>query len=289
MVDRKRPEADSWPRETHTLKTNPVINVVNESLNPQENCQPTPQKAIRSTYTFTLPLLLLLSLTLVVQLASVAYTAEQRFSDVLLPSVVALLVITTPLAALGLWMGAQIGLGTPLLTALLSRRPGAGRQLARDAILAISLGLVVGAFMWVLRIVTAPYLPPELPELGHRGAVGGLLVSVGAAVGEEVWLRLGIMTIFAWHLLRLTGHSEIKPKVAWAAIVLAAIIFSLIHLPQLAAADAATPIGIVATVFGNTLVGTVYGWLFWQRSLIAAILAHSCVDLVLHVLPALLA
>jgi len=258
-------------------------------LSLQENLKPTPQEATQSAYTFTLPLVVLLSLTLVAQLASVAYTAEQDFTAVFLPSVIALLVITIPLAALGLWLGTQIGLGTPLLTALISRRPGAGRQLARDALLALSLGLVVGVFLWILRIATAPYLPPDLPVLGHRGVVGGLLVSVGAAVGEEVWLRLGVMTILAWLLLRLLGHAGLKPRVAWAAIVMAAIIFSLIHLPQLAAANAATPIGIVATIFGNTLVGTVYGWLFWQRSLIAAILAHFSVDLVLHVLPALIA
>lgn len=248
-----------------------------------------PQEATHPAYTFTLPFLLLLSLTIMVQLVAVAYTSEQRFSEVFLPSVFALLIITAPLAALGLRLGTKIGLGAPLLTALLARSPGAGRQLARDAVLALSSGLVIGAFLWGLRIVVAPYLPPELPELGHRGAMGGLLVSISAAVGEEVWLRLGVMTIIAWLLQRLSGHAVLKPKVAWAAIVSAAIIFSLIHLPQLAAADAATPIGIMATVFGNTLVGTAYGWLFWRRSLIAAILAHFFVDLVLHVLPALIA
>ena len=45
-------------------------------------------------------------------------------------------------------------------------------------------------------------------------------------------------------------------------------------LPQLAAVGAATTIGIAATLLGNTLVGIVCGWLFWQRGLIAAIVAH---------------
>lgn len=54
------------------------------------------------------------------------------------------------------------------------------------------------------------------------------------------------------------------------------------------AEDRKRTIGIVATIIGNTLVGTVCGWIFWQRSLIAAILTHFSVDLVLHVLPALM-
>ena len=175
------------------------------------------------------------------------------------------------------------------MTALLLRRPGAGRQCRRDAALAISLGLLVGTFLVVLRILSAAYLPAELPELGHRGALGGLLVSISAAVGEEVWLRLGVMTILAWLFVRILGHSELRPPVAWVSIIIAALAFGVMHLPQLAAADAATPIGIIATIFGNTLVGMVCGWLYWRRSLIAAILAHFAVDLVLHVLPALVA
>jgi membrane protease YdiL (CAAX protease family) len=77
-------------------------------------------------------------------------------------------------------------------------------------------------------------------------------------------------------------------QVAWAAIVLAALAFGAIHLPQLSAAGAASPVGITATMLGNTLVGIICGWLFWQRGLIAAILAHFSIDLVLHVLPTLL-
>jgi len=257
-------------------------------LSVQEPQEPTPRRAARLTYTLTVPLIVLVSLTLVTQLASLAYTAEQSFSAVVLPSMAALLIITTPLATLGLWLGKQFDLGAPLLTDLVTRHPGAGRQLARDTMLAIGLGLGVGAFLWILRIVTLPYLPPELPELGHRGAVGGLLVSISAAVAEEVWLRLGVMTVLAWLILRALGQSKLRPQVAWAAIVMAAVAFGAIHLPQLAGVGAATPIGVAATMLGNTLVGIVCGWLYWQRSLIAAILAHFSVDIVLHLFPALL-
>jgi membrane protease YdiL (CAAX protease family) len=95
------------------------------------------------------------------------------------------------------------------------------------------------------------------------------------------------MTILAWLISRMFGHSELRPQVAWAAIVMASLAFGAIHLPQLAAAAAATPIGIAATILGNSLVGVVCGWLYWQRGLVAAILAHLSVDLVLHVVPAL--
>lgn len=233
------------------------------------------------------PLAILMGLTLASQLASVAYTSEKDFLAIVGPSTLMLLVVTAPLALLGLRLGPSLGLGAPLLNALLDRRPGAFAQLGRDALLATGIGLAIGAFLWGLRPVLLPYLPPELPELGHRGAVGGLLVSISAAIGEETWFRLGVMTLLAWLIKRVSGHAELRPAAAWAAILLSAIPFGLIHLPQLAAAGAASQGAVAATMFGNMLVAVAYGWLYWKRSLVAAIVAHFAVDVVLHVLPAL--
>jgi membrane protease YdiL (CAAX protease family) len=75
--------------------------------------------------------------------------------------------------------------------------------------------------------------------------------------------------------------------VAWPANVLAALAFGLMHLPQLAQFGAATPAAIAGTMLGNGIVGVFCGWLYWRRSLVAAILAHFAVDLILHVLPAI--
>jgi hypothetical protein len=178
-------------------------------------------------------------------------------------------------------------LGAPLLTALSTRSPGALRRLAKVTALAAGIGLSTGLILWLLRLATADSLPAELPELGHRGAVGGLLVSISAAIGEEVWLRLGVLTIVGWFLVRALGQPGLTPRIAWIAISVSALAFGAIHLPQLAAAGAATPVGIAATMLGNTTVGIVCGWLYWKHGIISAITAHFAIDLVLHVVPAL--
>ena len=247
-----------------------------------------PLQTAKPVHVFWLPLLILVSLTLVTQLVTIAYTSDQSFADIFLPSTVVLLIVSTPLAALGLLLGPRIGLGAPLLTALLTRRAGASREAARVAAFSAVIGLSLGLFLWLLRLVTVDWLPPDLPELGHRGAIGGILVSMSAAIGEEVWLRLGVMTILAWLLVRALGRDNLSPGIAWAAIVLSAVAFGAIHLPQLAAAGAASPVGIVATMLGNTVVGIACGWLFWRYGIVAAIMAHFAVDLVLHVIPALI-
>jgi len=244
-----------------------------------------------------LPLFALLLLTLVTQLGSLPYimgraaqmpnATEQSFQFTAITTVVIVIMLTIPLAGLGLWLGGRVGLGAPLLTDLLKRRPGAGERLRRDAMLAVPLGLGVGVIVALIRMLIVPYLPPALTELVHPGALAGLGAAAGAGVAEETWLRLGVMTILAWSVARLLGHSEIRPIVAWPANVLAALAFGLIHLPQLAQFGAATPTAIAGTLLGNGIVGVVCGWLYWRRSLVAAILAHFAVDLILHVLPAI--
>ncbi len=263
---------------------------------PTESRRPVP--APQSARPVALPLLALLLLTLVTQLGSLPYimqraeqmpsATEKSFQSMVIATVVIVFMLTIPLAGLGLWLGGRVGLGAPLLTDLLKRRPGAGERLRRDAMLAVPLGLGVGVILALMRMMSAPYLPPELTELEHPGALAGLLASAGAGVAEETWLRLGVMTILAWPVARLLGHSEIPPIVAWPANVLTALAFGLIHLPQLAQFGAATPTAIAGTLLGNGIGGVVFGWLYWRRSLVAAILAHFAADLILHVLPAII-
>lgn len=236
------------------------------------------------------PLALVFGATIAAQLVSLAFgrvDMERAFAEIVGPSLVFLSVVTLPLAALGLVLGRTIGLGAPRLDALWARQPGALSQLWRGAALPAALGLLLGAGLLALRTFTASHLPPELPVFGHQGVVGGLAVSVGAAVAEEVWFRLGLMTLLAWGMVRLTGAQTLRPIVAWPIILITATAFGTAHLPQLLSYGAGSPLAIAGTVLGNVLVGTLFGWCYWRRGLIAAIAAHLAVDLMLHVLPAL--
>ena len=244
-----------------------------------------------------LPLLAILSLTLVTQLSSLVYnmTAAARATgspepDILkavATSAVQLSLMTIPFVFFGLRLGTPLNLGAPLLTGLLQRRPGFAARLGREAGIAIPLGLGLGLGLLILRGAIQQHLPPSLPEFGHRGVVGGLLASGGAAVAEEVWVRLGVMTVLIWMLTRASRSSPVRPSVAWTANLIAAFAFGLLHLPQLAQSGAASGIGISGTMLGNGVVGLAYGWLYWRHSLVAAMLGHFAVDLVLHVFTAL--
>lgn len=235
------------------------------------------------------PFLLLLGLTVAAQLISLAYgrvDQEQAFGAIVLPSLMFLSVLTLPTIAIGIWLGRQIGLGIPLIDALLAGAPGAYQKLVSDCVLACLLGVALGGLLLLVRSFTESYLPPEAPAFGHRGVIGGLAVSFGAAVAEEVWFRLGLMTLLVWGIARLAGHAEARASVVWPVIVLTAVGFGMAHLPQLISYGAGSSFAIAGTIFGNCAVGILYGWCYWRRSLIAAMVSHFSLDVVLHVLPA---
>ena len=236
-----------------------------------------------------IPLLIIWLVTVLFQLGSLAYgrsNDEQSFQSIILPSILFISLITIPLGGLGIWLGSKVGLGTPLLAALMRKQSGTIYKLIKDAGLAIMLGFTIGGMLVLIRIVSEPYLPSELPAFGHRGVIGGLFVSAGAAVGEEVWFRLGLMTILVWFVARLFGHQETCPIVAWPIIILVSIGFGLAHLPQLMSYGAGSPFAILGTIIGNSMVGILCGWCYWRRSLIAAMIAHFSVGIVIHVFPA---
>lgn len=152
--------------------------------------------------------------------------------------------------------------------------------------MACILGVAVGGLLLLIRQLSAPYLPPEIPAYGHRGVIGGLAASFGAAVAEEVWFRLGLMTLMIWCAARLLKDRTPRPTAVWTIIVFSSVAFGMAHLPQLISYGAGSPFAIGGTVIGNTVVGILYGWCYWKMGLFAAMIAHFSVDVVIHVLPA---
>lgn len=99
-------------------------------------------------------------------------------------------------------------------------------------------------------------------------------------ITEELLLRWGVMAplvwVFWWVGRRFgTGSGTPSDTAAWAAIVVAAVLFGLGHLPALLATYEPTAALVVRTVVLNTVAGVAFGWLFWRRSLEAAMVAHA--------------
>jgi hypothetical protein len=207
-------------------------------------------------------------------------------------------VVESVVSAAAIAIGIGIGLGRPtgLGPFLLEGFDGASRseEFTTDALaipsrrawktlgLAAAIGVLLAAntfgvsYAFDSMITATEFEQPALLE--------GLLASFGAGIREEVWLRLGLMTLLAWLGAAITRCEPGNSVAIWSANVLAALAFGAMHLPQAAmlyGLDAA----LVAFVFiGNGVPGIAFGWLFWRKGLIAAMVAHFSFDVVLKVI-----
>nr|WP_225226233.1 CPBP family intramembrane glutamic endopeptidase [Komarekiella delphini-convector] len=110
-------------------------------------------------------------------------------------------------------------------------------------------------------------------------------------ITEEILMRWGLMSLLVWIAWKVFKQGITLPSqgIYQAAIVLAALVFGLLHLPATAAIVPLTPVVIIRALLLNGIVGIAFGWLFWQYSLEAAMLAHISVHAFTFVLSGLLA
>ncbi|WP_100642384.1 CPBP family intramembrane glutamic endopeptidase [Alteromonas facilis] len=241
------------------------------------------QSANNNHTTSSIPVAIALFIaTLATQLAPLLVTEQSvSLGLMLVQSVVFLSILTIPSLFIGFRLGKplQLSIVNPTVTSKAALRAAVYRS--------VLYSVVIGVSLLALRWAVVDQLPDTMPEYGFRGPLGGFLVSLGAAVGEEVLFRFGIMTLLLWIAVKLFKTNRVTAPVAWTVILLVAFGFDLAHIPQVIANDAATSFAVWATILGNVVVGSLYGWCYWRYGLAIAMVAHFSVDIVLHVLPAL--
>lgn len=190
---------------------------------------------------------------------------------------------------LGLWLGPKVGLGAPDLRSMVHGEPGSGRRVLSALPLAAGLGAAFGVVVLALEAGFAPLFPEAVRRSFEEASIPppweGFLASVSAGVNEEVLFRLGLMTFFVFLGAKLLRQGE-RPAagVVWTAMVLATLLFGAVHLPQAAALGGGLPASLVAYVLlANGLGGMAFGWLYWKRGLVAAMVAHVSADIFLYV------
>ena len=159
------------------------------------------------------------------------------------------------------------------------------QRLRQEGGLAVGIGVLGGILIVVLDAVLMLFIAQDLPQSAIGATRPTILTVLGYApvrflyggITEELMLRFGLMSALVFGGWRVTGRrgDGPRPAVVWAAIVIAAVLFGLGHLPALAQAVALTPALIARTVLLNAVAGVLFGWLYWRRSLEAAMVAHA--------------
>ena len=155
----------------------------------------------------------------------------------------------------------------------------------QDIILGIVIGLVVGCLLQMLDIVFSNFIPAlkNLMDKPQPRLAYGFLASFYGGIYEETLTRFFLTSLL------LLLFKKLKVVGAWMAIVLAAVIFAVGHLPTLAQFIGLSDITnlpgllVVRTIILNSLAGIVFGWLYWKKGLWLAILSHFMADIIIHV------
>jgi membrane protease YdiL (CAAX protease family) len=207
-----------------------------------------------------------------------------------LPAVVALSMVNPLLllaggVALGVWLAPKVG-----LVSLTAERAVTGApiwpQLRSQAPFAVGAGLLLAPITVLLDLAFQPHLGAAWAQAvtnAEEPETVGTLISalLYGGITEELMVRWGFLPLVAWAGWRLfqRGRSVPGAAVMWSAIVFSALLFGLGHLPVVSVLVPLTPVIVLRTVVLNAVGGLLFGWLFWRRSLEAAMLAHASANL----------
>jgi Type II CAAX prenyl endopeptidase Rce1-like len=165
------------------------------------------------------------------------------------------------------------------------------------SVIEMKWSLGVGAAAAIILLLLDRSMQPVLPEAlraANNTEPSGLNLLTAMFYGgitEEILMRWGLMSLLVWIAWKGLEQGVTLPSqgIYQGAIVLAALVFGLLHLPATAAIVSLTPVVIIRALLLNGIVGIAFGWLFWQYSLEAAMLAHVSFHAFTSVLSGLLA
>ena len=209
--------------------------------------------------------------------------------------------LTGVLGFAGLLLSGATGLGTPVLERFVYRSNGAGNSTAvaplhrwtsnPGRVLAFSavVGVLAGAVIFGVDLLLFGRLEIELNEaVSVPGWWQGLLSSLYGGINEEIMLRLFLLNGLLWVLNLMFRKSSSAAWKVWIALIAAALLFGLGHLPAARAMMEMSRLMVVRILVLNLIPGIAFGVLFWRRGLLCAMTAHLSADVLIHAILPLL-
>ena len=175
-----------------------------------------------------------------------------------------------------LWPPPPLGFGTPLNLAL-------GRGWKRSLGLAVAIGLATPPVILLLdRLLFAGVSMQRVRAFIAQPLATRIAIVSYAGITEELVFRVIISTLAAWLAWLVVRREAVA---VWIGIAVAAVLFGLAHVANLAN----VPHPYLRAIVLNGIAGVVLGWLYWRRGLEWAVLAHLIADSVMYLLlPAIL-
>jgi hypothetical protein len=207
-----------------------------------------------------------------------------------LPSLIGLAavqtVVTFGLAAfLGLRAAAATGLpGAPLILRAAGGPPAP--RIMRFLIAAAGLGVAAGLIVVAadLLFFQNGHASASMPRIDATFGLRLLTGFLYGGINEEVLMRLFLVSGLVYLLSRIIAKDDtLPPWLTWTAIVIAAILFGVSHLPFTGLLTALTPLIVVRAIVLNGIVGLLCGRLYVLFGIEAAMVAHAAAHLPLQI------
>ncbi|MGB6647611.1 MAG: CPBP family intramembrane glutamic endopeptidase [Bacteroidota bacterium] len=199
-------------------------------------------------------------------------------ATVWLSAVVEILFLTLA-SVVGVWLGKKVGLGSRLRD-LVSGMPGGWEHVRFGLLPAMLVGLALGGVgFFAQESILKSVL---MPGLNNPNTFEWFLRCLSAALTEEIFFRLGLMTFLVWLLRAIVKKPAIDVPSLWVGNLLSALVFAGAHLPQLTSHGWSL---LIPFMIFSSSAGMVMGWLYMRYGLVSAIVAHFIGDLMVYVVP----
>lgn len=193
------------------------------------------------------------------------------------------LILGIILVFVGLWISKKAQLGATVIESFFSNQKNRTQPNFYKTILyPIALSIVLALLLLMVHKLTRYYFPVNnIIERPSKPFIG--IVSFSAGITEEIMFRLGLMSLIVVVIQHFKKETNPSSSVVWMSIIITALCFGLMHLPQSKNFSNLTLVTVSSTMIGNLITGTFFGWVYWKRGLLAAIIVHVVWDLVFHV------
>lgn len=210
------------------------------------------------------------------------YLNESIIND-LINTGIGSLILGVILVFIGLWISSRTNLGAPLIARIFSKK-SINKSVSWKALLSsLVLSTFVALFLLGLFELQKEFYPVA-SIISRPSKSFYTLVSFSAGISEEIMFRLGLMSLIIT-LIQFVKNADIpSKKMVWTGIIISAIFFGLMHIPLSKNFVELAPFTIGVTMIGNLITGSTFGWIFWKRGLLIAIISHIAFDIVFHVI-----
>ncbi|WP_113927945.1 CPBP family intramembrane glutamic endopeptidase [Bacillus sp. P14.5] len=182
---------------------------------------------------------------------------------------------------IALWLARRTGVKIPIIESIVAKNESV-KNLHKKIAVSAFYGILAGAAIIIFSLMVSERLGVDNSSLNEPSWWLGVIGSFGAAVNEESIFRLFLITFLIWMFMKLKkGRSTFTN---WTAIILASLVFGLMHYSVASSAYEMTLGIFVSMLVINGLGGIVFGALFVYIGLEFAIIAHFTADITLHVI-----